>query len=629
MVECAPTGGGQASTNVKGLAIGRARLAAVQAAAAPVHRWVKASALIAALAAPVAAAAPQASPWRDEITVTASRLGDAAPGRRLLTLQRDEIAALPVRTVAELVAYLAGGGVVRRGTHGIQTDAQFRGSTFEQVAVLIDGVRVNDPQTGHFHLDIPIPLEVIERVDVLLGPGGAVHGPDAFGAVIALTTGHGGGAQLQLRGGEYGLGEGRATAAFPGGWLAAHRSRCDGFAPNTDFSIAGGALGSGGQVGLWRWRATAAAEDKKFGAWAFYSQRFPMQYEEVGTATVTAVAHRPLGGATATVRTALRQHRDHFVLDRPRPQWYVNRHRSRGATAHATLTGATAGWHWAAGTEAGRETLRSTRLGNRDRSRFALFGEGSRRVGRFTGGVQLRWDHLQGQGWQSTVGAGGEWELADRWSAAAFWGQSFRLPSFTDRYYDSPTTVGREDLAPERGHTAELLLRGPAAGGWVEAAVFTRRARDLIDYVRDDDGLYRATNHAAVRTRGVELALQIPRLGPLTHLRGSVGYLHSQLDLDPARSRYALSQPRWEGTLSTAVALPWEVRAAVGVRARRPRDRGGYLLAEVRLERALSPALGMEVSVSNLFDRSVEEIPGVPLPGRWATLALSWRQGTP
>ena len=607
----------------------RSRLAPPSAEGRLASQLTKVLALAPVLAAAWAAAAPQTSPWRDEITVTASRLGEAAPGRRLLTLRRDEIAALPVRTVAELVAYLAGGGVVRRATHGIQSDAQLRGSTFEQVAVLIDGVRLNDPQTGHFHLDIPIPLEAIEQVEVLLGPGGAVHGPDAFGGVIAITTGHGGGAQLKVRGGQYGLVEGRATAAFPGGWLAAHGSRSDGFAPNTDFTMAGGALGSGGQAGQWRWRATVAAEDKEFGAWAFYSQRFPLQYEEVDTATVTAVAHRPLGGVTATVRTALRQHRDYFVLDRPRPQWYANRHRSRSAALHATLTGTTAGWHWAAGTEAGRETLRSTRLGNRERSRFALFAEGSRRLGRFTGGVQLRSDHLGGQGWQSTVGVGGEWELADGWSAAASWGQSFRLPSFTDRYYDSPTTVGRQDLAPERAHTAEVLLRGPAAGGWVEAAVFARRARDLIDYVRDDDGLYRATNHAAVRTRGMELALQLPRLGPLTHLRGSVGYLHSQLDLDPTRSRYALSHPRWEGALAAALPLPWEVRGSVGVRARRPRDGGSYLLAEARLERDLSPALGVELSVSNLFDRAVEEIPGVPLPGRWAALALSWRRGAP
>ncbi len=599
-------------------------------AGAPPAGWrVMGVSLIAIATASAIPATPQVGPWHDEITVTASRLGEGAPRRRLATLRRAEIAALPVRTVAELVAYLAGGGIVRRGAHGIQSDAQLRGSTFEQVAVLIDGVRVNDPQTGHFHLDIPVPLEAIEQIDVLLGPGAAVHGPDAFGGVIAVTTGHGGGALVQARGGQHGLAEGRVSAAFPGGWVAGHRSRSDGFAPNTDFEVSGGALGTGGQAGEWRWRATAAAEAKQFGAWAFYSQRYPQQYEEVTTATVTAVALRPLGAATATVRTAVRQHRDYFVLDRPRPEWYANRHRSRSATVHATLSGASGGWHWAAGAEAQHEALRSNRLGNRVRPRFALFGEGSRRVGRFTGGVQWRADHLQEVGWHSTAGVGGEWELGRGWSAAASWGQSFRLPSFTDRYYDSPTAVGREDLAPERAGTGEVLLRGPAAGGWLEAAVFTRRARDLIDYVRDDDGLYRATNHAAVRTRGAELAAQMPRLGRATHLRASLAYLRSQLDIDPGRSRYALSHPRWEGTVSAAVALPLELRAAVGLRARRPRDGGSYLLAEARLQGALTPSLDVELAVSNLLDRAVEEIPGVPLPGRWATVALSWRRGAP
>jgi iron complex outermembrane receptor protein len=564
--------------------------------------------------------------FREELTVTASRLAEGGVARHVLVLTREDIAALPVSTLPELLAYLVGGGVARRGAGGIQTDAALRGGTFEQVAVLVDGVRVNDPQTGHFHLQLPLPLEVIERVEVLLGPGSAVHGPDAFGGVVAVTTAAPTGVAATVRAGEHRLREGRAAGPFGGGaWLAAEASDSAGFAPNTDWGRLRGALGWEGQWDSWRSRVNLGVEEADFGARGFYSSRFPEQYEETDTALLTASASRPLGSLHLSLRAAARQHRDHFVLDRSRPSWYANRHRSRLGVLQATLQGGETGTGWLVGIEGSGETLRSTRLGEHQRRRAAAFAELHHRRGRLALSGQLRADHLTAIGWHLSPGASLQVDLDGGWSAGAAAGHSFRLPSFTELHYDSPNIVGNPQLRPERGWTGEVLLRHQGRRVRVEGAAFRRRATDLIDYLRDQDEVYRASNHARVVTSGGELAVVATRVGPFTQVRAAASVLSSRLDADPQRSRYALAHPLAEASLSALAPLPGRWRLAGGVRWRHPRGGEPYTLLDLRLLRPLRRGLGLELEASNLLNRSYQEVPGVPLPPRWATLALSWR----
>lgn len=568
----------------------------------------------------------EAAGFREDLTVTASRLSEGGVARHMLVLTREDIADLPVSTLPELLAYLVGGGVARRGAGGIQTDAALRGSTFEQVAVLVDGVRVNDPQTGHFHLQLPLPLEVVERVEVLLGPGSALHGPDAFGAVVAITTAAPAGLSATVRAGQHRLKEVRAAGPLAGGaWFAAEAGDSAGFAHNTDWERLRGALGWEGQRGSWRTRINLGVEDAAFGAWGFYTSRFPEQYEETDTALLTASASRALGGAHLTLRAAARQHRDYFVLDRPRPLWYANRHRTRLGVVQATLQGGAAGTGWLVGIEGSRETIRSTRLGEHQRQRAAAFAEVFHRRGRLALSGQFRADHLAAIGWHASPGASLEADLDGGWSVGAAAGHSFRLPSFTELYYDSPTVVGNPHLRPEQGWTAEVLVRRQGGRMRWETAAFRRRASNLIDYLRDEDAVYRASNHAHVVTSGVEAAVVASRVGPFTQLRAAASAVSSRLDVDPQRSRYALAHPYAEASLAALAPLSGRWRLASGVRWRHPRGGEPYALLDLRLLRPLRRGVAVELEVTNLLDRSYQEVPGVPLPGRWATLALTWR----
>lgn len=109
-------------------------------------------------------------------------------GRNILVIKGDRFQQLPVHSIDELLRYLPGIEVQARGPMGAQSDIVLRGGTFQQVLVIIDGVRVNDPNTGHFTSYIPISPAEIERIEILKGAASAIYGSEAVGGVIHVIT---------------------------------------------------------------------------------------------------------------------------------------------------------------------------------------------------------------------------------------------------------------------------------------------------------------------------------------------------------------------------------------------------------------------------------------------------------
>ena len=134
-------------------------------------------------------------PWfrLDTLRVdVASRTASGFPARLRVVqvLTEEDLRELPVRTVAEALQWMTAADLQPRSP--AQTDLSLRGSTFEQVLVLVDGVRMSDPQTGHFDLDLAVPLDRVARIEVLEGPASALYGADALGGVVNVVTREGG-----------------------------------------------------------------------------------------------------------------------------------------------------------------------------------------------------------------------------------------------------------------------------------------------------------------------------------------------------------------------------------------------------------------------------------------------------
>jgi vitamin B12 transporter len=131
----------------------------------------------------------------DPIVVTAAR--GPQPFTELLAdmtvIERDTIARAGVESLVELLQRQPGIEIIQNGGPGATSGVFLRGTNTAQTLVLIDGVRVSSSTTGTTALEA-IPLEQIERIEILRGPASSLYGSDAIGGVIQVFTRRGSGA---------------------------------------------------------------------------------------------------------------------------------------------------------------------------------------------------------------------------------------------------------------------------------------------------------------------------------------------------------------------------------------------------------------------------------------------------
>ncbi|MBS1776943.1 MAG: TonB-dependent receptor [Bacteroidetes bacterium] len=169
----------------------------------------------------------------DPITVTASlsETRSSETGRNIVIVSGSEISKLPVHSLDELLKYIPGVEVQSRGPQGSQSDISIRGGTYQQVLVIMDGMRLNDPNTGHFSAYIPITPAQIERIEVLKGASAAIYGADAVGGVINIISKTFSNAQQpnkQVAIAQVGVGDFNLTNMNVGGYFQGQKLSVDG-----------------------------------------------------------------------------------------------------------------------------------------------------------------------------------------------------------------------------------------------------------------------------------------------------------------------------------------------------------------------------------------------------------------
>lgn len=595
---------------------------------------------------------PAPPSFADAVTVTATRheVPWGSSGRFVEVLTGEEIEAYGVRSVPELLQLFPGVDVRRRGVYGVQADLSVRGGSFEQVLVLVDGVPVNDPQTGHHTLDLPVPVAAIDRVEVLYGPGSALYGANAAGGVVQIFTkakaGAGAGAAAKEGGparsphagveafaGQHSLAGAVAQASAEVGRgshrVTLERTESDGYREGLEFDQGSGFYRGSFRLpgaGASRLDLAAGASDRDFGAQNFYSTRFPSQLEFTAARFASAAWQGEAAGTVLHLQAAGRWHDDRFVLDRHDPGLLTNVHEDRSVDLQARASRETvlgtldvgAGWL--------SEDLDSTNLGVRARERWGSFAALAGERGRWQWRTALHGDRVDG-----------DWEVhpAAALSAAAGPGRlrgsvasAYRVPSFTELYYLDPVSAGNPDLQPEHAWTYEAGYDWVGPRSRAAATAFERRGRDLIDFVlAPGDDHFRAVNLRQVTTRGVEL-VAARRLGAAT-VTASYAWLDSYGSEPAGDSAYVFDYLEHRALLRAHGTGPWALSwgASLGYSDRYQADDWVRLDARVarRLPRRWPGGAEVFVEGTNLTDERYVEQGAVEMPGRW--LVAGFRLG--
>lgn len=507
-----------------------------------------------------------------------------------------------------------------RAPGGFLADLSIRGATFEQTLVLLNGMRLDDVQTGHFNLDLPIPMEMISGMQVLKGSGSTLYGSDAIGGVVNVIAQPIDENELRLLAGagNFGFNEQHAIASFGEGWwreeLAGARDFSSGFMPDRDYrnlalsslSLLKSRLGSGSIL--------FAYSDRPYGADQFYGP-YP-SWERIKTWFLSA--HQNLGDKTEA-GFAYRRHTDLFVLFRDDPQLYTNRHiedswqgdlrRHDNLPLHGVLS---------YGVEGLSEGIHSTNLGihNRTRGSGYVFYD-LRSVRRYSLSLGIR-EEVYGvhQVATSPSASGAAW-LSSRFKLRASASRAFRLPSFTDLYYSDPSNLGNPNLLPESAVSYDAGLDAyfwPTLRAFV--TVFQRHDKNVIDYVAPPGGtVYTATNFDNLTFTGVETGVAWDsRSGQ--HVAVTFSGLHGvNGSPDIEEAKYTFNYPvqsavvEWRGFIGKRVIG----RTRLGVVERLERNPYAVWDASASYARGrVRPFL----QLTNLTNADYQELPGIVMPSR-------------
>lgn len=575
---------------------------------------------------------------RQTVVVTAAatpvELGSVT--RTMTVLTRDEIARLPVRSVADLLRLTASIDVRARGERGMQADFSVRGAGFGQALVLVDGVRLNDAQSGHHNGDIPVPLDAVERIEILHGVGSSLFGADAFAGTVNVITRREAPGSAALEVGSFGFVGGRAQRSFGAGGatqlFSASASRSGGFMYERQFAsldlLSRTALGANSTLTLgYVW--------KDFGANGFYgaapSHEWTNQLLVSGEHGFGIVA-----GWTTGVVLAYRTHGDRFLFNVERPGVSENVHRSHAVTATMKASRTVGAADLTVGLDAGGDWIRSTNLRDHDTRRVSAFGEWRHRFGpSFQADASIRVDAYSEFGTSASPAAGLAWWPAGKVRLRASAGRAFRVPTFTERYYSDPANLARADIGPETTWGGEGGADLFLSDVWLlQGTVFGRRDRDVIDWLRPTPAdRWQTFNVHRVATRGVELtARRVLARGMFLQ----AGYTWTGVDADTLStlcgaptclSKYVLEYAPHKLAVAGFLELPVGLTVAPRLEYRH-RQRNTATTDDAVLDLRVSRAFGryeVRVEGTNLGDAEYQEIAGVAMPGRAATVTLAIR----
>lgn len=589
---------------------------------------------------PQSASQPTADPQSVTVTTAIPPIPLSESNRSVMTLDTREQPLL-YNNVTDYLRQDTSVNLQSRAGNGVQADLSIRGTTFEQSLILVNGLRVNDPETGHLNLDISVPLNALSRVEVLHGSGSTFYGSDAVGGAVNLITERPQAAVspgirdmrftliAKSGAGNYGSLENHLRADLStrsvSEQLTGSRDTSNGFMPDRNYSS--NALASETWLSLLKPGTTdilLATSDRPYGANQFYGNYDSWER----TKGWFAALQQQLGQRTSA-SFAYRRHTDLFVLLLDRPNYYRNNHITtawQGALRRADALGTNTTLSY--GLEANGDSIHSTNLGIHARNQGAGYANLSlRSLKRLSLSIGAREQVFSGGDSVFSPNIAAAYSLTGTLRLRGSVGHGYRLPTYLDLYYSDPTTIGNPNLKPESSWSYEGGIDWtPASAPFTLTATgFSLHQKNGIDYSKYDlSQPWQATNVANFSYNGAETNMRL-RLPASQQLQ--LGYTAVQATSPPPGliSEYAFNYAAQSALIAWTGEFPGQIVARSQLAVIQKTAQSPYPLWDVALARNTG-RIRPYVRVLNLTDTSYQEVPGVPVQGRtiMAGAQLNW-----
>jgi iron complex outermembrane receptor protein len=602
----------------------------------------------------------------DPVTVTSSLnpITASKTGRNILVIEGRQMQNLPVNSIDELLRYLPGLEIQARGPMGSQSDFVIRGGTFQQVLVILDGIRLNDPLTGHFNSYIPIAPAEIDRIEVLKGAASAVYGTEAVGGVIHIITksfaARNGvtnkGLQAQVSAGEFGL-----LNANAGGFYSNGKTAIGGgvLSNNADGQIQRGTRGffhlHTGSVSVshwlnnfWQIAFRSAYDERKFAAQNYY------------TTFASDTATEQVKTFWNQLRLSYQKEKNKFSFSagyKAAEDYYLYNNASLPNDNKSKLVQALAVYDHqfssatslTSGVQFQNRSIKSNDRGDHRIAQAAAFIIFNQAIGNnfyFNPALRLDWNERGGTELVPQLNI--SFKMNDLQLRASA-GKTIREADFTERFnnYNKPIVtsgrIGNPDLIAERSFShevgADYLLNRSIK---ISVTGFQRYHDDLIDYVttpysqmpRRENlvpaGSYAlAKNISSVTTSGLETDIQFTKkLAGNSNIYSSIGFVWLDTkSSEPNPSFYILSHAKLLTNFSVNYSSSrfnfgvnglYKLRNPQTASAIKAEVTADYFVLNAKAEyNIIKNKFGVFTQIDNLFNRSYSDLLGTPMPLRW------------
>jgi iron complex outermembrane receptor protein len=544
------------------------------------------------------------------------------------------IESAPINSVQDFLSYSNSVELNKRGANGVQADIGIRGGSFEQTLIMLDGIKIIDPQTGHHNLNLPITTLNIKQIEVVKGSSSNINGANAFSGLVNFRTKRNkfNSIALKAEGGDFGLYSGSLFGSYNIGNLSNNisfeKNHSNGYIENTDYDITNMSYGASYTTPKSVIDFFAGYTDKSFGANSFYTVKFPLQYEHTKTTFAKTSVEYGDNELNYSAKIYWRNNDDEFLLDKTNPAFYKNNHTTNIYGVEADLFVQSLIGKTSVGTEFVYDKIESNSLGNHNRNRFGLFFEHKfpkfNRVNISASGFIYHYSTIGVKLWP---GLSFGYLVTQNINFFANYSRGFRIPTYTELYYNSPTTIGNPNLTHEETTNYEVGIKYFNSLIIATTSIFHKNASNIIDWVLPKGTiLWQTMNIAKLKTTGIELNLtaNLNKLfshQPINSISFKYTYLNSNYKSGNSTSRYLLKYLKHQGVISINHNLIWNIKTNWYFRYEERYNSKSNFITDLGVNKSFNN-FDVYIKTTNLFDVDYFDFIGVPLPGRWVTAGV-------